>query len=226
MRYTNAHWLVVQDPDAADDGLFVRDADGQPMCFDAKDRCALRSANDADASPKTCGRDRPAGWPHGPACSFDLMVNRFLGAASFRPMKCRREPGLPAATVKRIAAELAEVAFENTVELDIAWTDWAGRRHDKMVGRPVSMHAMRGISAHSNGFHTCRLIHLLQMLLGSIDVPGGFRYKPPFPKPCPAGPAPAGKDAKPMTPLGGMPLGFPSGPDDLAGQPGRIAKDV
>ena len=71
------------------------------------------------------------------------------------------------------------------------WTDWAGRRHERMIGRPVGMHAMRGISAHSNGFHTCRAIHLLQMLLGSIDAPGGWRYKPPFPQPVPPAPKPA-----------------------------------
>ena len=59
-----------------------------------------------------------------------------------------------------------------------------GNKHDKMIGRPVSMHAMRGISAHSNGFDTCRLIHVLQMLIGSIDVPGGFRYKAPISKTC------------------------------------------
>ena len=67
------------------------------------------------------------------------------------------------------------------------WTDWAGRRHDKIVGRPVSMHAMRGISAHANGFQTCRTLHLLQIMLGTIDCPGGFRYKAPFPKPTPPG---------------------------------------
>ena len=55
------------------------------------------------------------------------------------------------------------------------------------------MHAMRGISAHANGFHTCRALHLLQILLGTIDAPGGFRYKPPYPKPIPAGPKPAGQ---------------------------------
>jgi anaerobic selenocysteine-containing dehydrogenase len=78
------------------------------------------------------------------------------------------------------------------------------------------MHAMRGISAHSNGFHTCRAIHLLQMLLGSVDVPGGFRYKPPFPRPIPPSPKPHGKTgAKPNAPLGGMPLGFVLSPQDL-----------
>ena len=49
------------------------------------------------------------------------------------------------------------------------------------------MHAMRGISAHVNGFHTCRALHLLQLLLGAIDTPGSFRYQPPCPKPPPPG---------------------------------------
>ena len=67
--------------------------------------------------------------------------------------------------------------------LPIKWTDWAGREHASITGRPVSMHAMRGISAHSNGFHTCRLIHILQILLGTIDVPGAdttVHPKPPW----------------------------------------------
>jgi len=98
------------------------------------------------------------------------------------------------------------------------------------VGRPVSMHAMRGISAHANGFQTCRTIHLLQILLGTIDVPGGFRYKPPFPKPPPPGVKPAGKpgQVKPNTPLPGPPLGFVTSPEDLlvdeAGTPQRLDK--
>ncbi len=72
------------------------------------------------------------------------------------------------------------------------------------------MHAMRGISTHSNGFHTCHALHNLQILPGSIDVPGGFRYKAPFPKHIPAPDIPANDPDKPNTPLGGMPLGFPT----------------
>src|SRR2546421_581104 len=108
------------------------------------------------------------------------------------------------------------------------WPDWAGRRYETMVGRPVAMHAMRGISAHSNGFHTCRALHILQILLGAIDCPGGFRYEAPFPRPCPAAPPPSGKTSAPMQPLEGMPLGHPCGPEDLlvdaAGEPLRIDK--
>ena len=42
-----------------------------------------------------------------------------------------------------------------------------GRNPYTMIGRPVSFHAMRGISAHSNGFQTCRALHVLQILLGT-----------------------------------------------------------
>jgi anaerobic selenocysteine-containing dehydrogenase len=72
------------------------------------------------------------------------------------------------------------------------------------------MHAMRGISAHSNGFHTCRALHLLQMVLGAVDTPGSFRYKAPFPRPAPPGPKPAGRPehVAPNKPMPGPPLGF------------------
>ena len=33
-RYTNAPWLVIKDPGAADDGLFARDDAGNPLGFD------------------------------------------------------------------------------------------------------------------------------------------------------------------------------------------------
>jgi sulfite dehydrogenase (quinone) subunit SoeA len=89
---------------------------------------------------------------------------------------------------------------------------------------------MRGISAHSNGFHTCRAIHVLQMILGAVDTPGSFRYKPPFPRPTPPGIKPAGRAAEvqPGKPMPGPPLGFPTSPQDLLvdpdGTPRRIDK--
>jgi anaerobic selenocysteine-containing dehydrogenase len=92
------------------------------------------------------------------------------------------------------------------------------------------MHAMRGISAHSNGFHTCRILHVLQILLGAIDCPGGFRYKAPYPKVAPPVLKPCGKpgDVAPMKPLPGAHLGYPTGPEDLlvdaGGKPQRIDK--
>ncbi|MDF3214922.1 MULTISPECIES: molybdopterin oxidoreductase family protein [Mesorhizobium] len=224
LRYTNAHSLVIQEPGAADDGLFVRDADGNPLAWDRVAKTPV-SAADAGAKPALTGSFTIGGRRCVPV--FQLIADRYLDE-SYAPDSVAERCGIAADTIRRIAAELAHVAFEQTIELPIAWTDWAGRRHETIKGRPVSMHAMRGISAHSNGFHTCRAIHLLQVLLGTVDVPGGFRFKPPYPRSAPPGPKPAGKTVKPMTPLDGMPLGFVCGPDDLlvdeAGTPLRIDK--
>ncbi len=227
VRYTNLPWLVIRDPGSADDGLFARDAAGHPMAYDKK-AGALADALDTNITPALSGTfTLPDGRKAVPA--FELLAERFL-ADEYAPERVEKEAGIAAATIRRIAAELAHVAFKEEVTLDIPWTDWTGRRHDKMIGRPIGMHAMRGISAHSNGFHTCRILHILQILLGSIDCPGGFRYKTPYPKLAPPFLKPKGKpgDVQPGKPLGGPQLGFPTGPEDLLvdaeGRPQRIDK--
>ncbi len=227
LRYTNAPWLVIRDPGEEEDGLFARDGEGQPLVWDKVSNAPV-AARTTDATPALTGEvDLPGGRRAVPV--FQLMAQRYLDDA-YAPEQVAERCGIDADTIKRIAAELAHAAFEQEVVLDQPWTDWTGRRHDTMIGRPVSMHAMRGISAHSNGFHTCRALHLLQVLLGSIDTPGGFRFKPPFPKPVPPGPKPAGKPGQVARglPMTGPPLGFPTGPEDLLvdkdGSPRRIDK--
>ena len=227
VRYTNAPWLVVRAPGTATDGLFARDDKGRPLCWDKRTN-AVGDALSADVSPALAGTYRLADGRE-VVPSFQLLAERYLDPA-YAPEKAAAITGVSAETIRRIAAELAEVAFSETITLDIPWTDWAGRRHETMVGRPVAMHAMRGISAHANGFHTCRAIHLLQTLLGTIDVPGGFRFRPPFPKPAPPAVRPAGKPGQvaPGQAMKGPPLGFTTGPEDLLveadGTPCRIDK--
>ncbi|QPH53864.1 molybdopterin oxidoreductase family protein [Pontivivens ytuae] len=220
VRYTNAHWLVIDAPGDADHGLFARE-DGAPLCLTrgGVEPCA------PGVEPVLTGRAELAdGRTSVPA--FELFARRFL-SDEYAPEKVAETCGVEPAQIRRIAAELAEAAFEKEITLDVAWEDWTGRKHDTITGRPVSMHAMRGISAHANGFHTCRAIHLLQMILGSVDCPGGWRMKAPYPKPAPPGPKPA-RPARAGEPLAGMPLGNPTGPEDLlvdsAGEPLRIDK--
>ena len=227
IRYTNAPWLVIQEEGSPDHGLFARNDDGAPLAYDASTNTILR-ATAAEISPAIMGcYELEGGRKAVPA--FELMVRRYL-SSEYTPENVAAKCGIPAETIKRIASEIAAVAFDQTIEIEAEWTDWAGRKHDKFIGRPVSMHAMRGISVHSNGFQTCRAIHILQMLIGSIDVPGGFRYKPPFPKPAPPPLKPAGKvdEINANTPMPGPPLGFTQGPDDLLvnpdGDPIRIDK--
>ena len=227
IRYTNAPWLVIDDPGGSDDGLFARDADGRPLCWDRKTD-AVVDALDPAAAPALKG-DYWLADGRGARPVFHILAERYLDPA-YGPDAVAAATGIDANTIRRLAAELADVAFAQEVVIEQPWTDWAGRRHARMIGRPVAMHAMRGISAHSNGFHTCRALHILQVLLGSVDVPGGFRYKPPFPRPAPPGPKPAGKPGEVAAgrPLPGPPLGFPQGPEDLLieadGRPVRIDK--
>jgi len=227
VRYTNAPWLVVRNPGGADDGLFARDEAGKPLAWDAERKIPV-DAGLPDIRPAVVGEvELPDGRRAVPV--FQLLAERYLDP-QYAPDSVAPRCGVPAETIRRIAAELAHVAFEREIVIEQPWTDWAGRRHERMVGRPVSMHAMRGISAHSNGFHTCRAIHVLQMLLGAIDTPGAWRYKSPFPRPCPPGPKPSGHphQVSPQSAMQGMPLGFPLGPEDLLldpdGTPRRIDK--
>ena len=227
VRYTNAPWLVIDAPGTDQDGLFARDADGNPLVWD-KAVDAFGNGKAADIQPALTGtRTLPDGRTARPV--FELMAERYL-SEDYTPDAVAEPTGLDPDEIRRIAAELAHVAFKEEIVLDQPWTDWAGRKHDKMIGRPISMHAMRGISAHSNGFQTCRMIHILQILLGSIDCPGGFRYKPPYPKQTPPNLLPHGAtgDIKPEMPLGGPHLGFPHGPEHLLldgeGNPSRLDK--
>ncbi|MDE2004923.1 MAG: molybdopterin oxidoreductase family protein [Rhodospirillales bacterium] len=225
VRYTNAAWLVIDAPGTERHGLIARDAEARPLAWDRVQGAAIPAAT-PDMTPQIVGKVTLAdGTQAHPV--FHLLAERYLDGA-YAPEAVAERCGIPAETIRRIAREIAEVAFDQAIELDQPWTDTLGRRHATMLGRPVAMHAMRGISAHSNGFHTCRAIHLLQMLLGAVDTPGSWRYKSPFPRPIPPGAAPVGKGAKPNTALPGMALGFPRGPEDLLleddGTPIRIDK--
>ena len=222
-RYTNAPVLVNEDPASPEHGLFLRDdagkplvmdrATGKPMAFDA-----------AGVKPDLAHGLRRAGITHRPV--FQLLAERYLDP-SYAPEAVAERCGIPAARIHALAAELARVAFDEAIEIDQPWTDFRGERHEKMLGRPVAMHAMRGISAHSNGFQTARALHLLQILLGTVETPGGFRFKPPYPKPPEAHPKPHAT-ATPGQPLKGPHLGYPMGPEHLAlapdGTPQRIDK--
>lgn len=212
VRYTNAHHLVIDAPGMADHGLIARDENGAPLAYDRTGN-HLAPANSLAIDPALLGRFALAdGRMAQPA--FALLAARYTDDA-YAPEIVAERCGIDAATIRRIAAEIAEIAFNQAISIDQPWIDSAGRRHETMTGRPVAMHAMRGISAHSNGFHTCRAIHVLQMLLGAVDTPGSWRYKSPYPKPIPAGPPPGGAKRHANGSLTTAPLGFPTGPADL-----------
>jgi len=225
IRYSNAPQLVVHTPGEVGHGLIARDDDGNPLVWDME-KDAPVNGKLPDVNPALFYEGEVNGKPV--KSVMVLMAEEYM-KDEYSPENAAKICGVPAEEIERMTLEMAHVAFKETIEIDVpgGWTDWAGRKHDKFIGRPVSMHAMRGISAHSNGFQTCRAIHFVQILLGTIDVPGGHVAKPPYPKHIPPGIKPA-KDCQPNTPLKSPPLGFPTGPEDLVidenGQPKRIDK--
>jgi len=223
MRYTNAPMLVNMDENSDEYGLLLRDAKGEFMVADRRTGAPV-SATSADVKPAFTGEFLHKGLKYTPV--FQLMTEKYL-SDDYAPEAVAERCGISAETIRRLAAELAQKAFDEEIVIDQPWTDWRGQKHDQMIGRPVSFHAMRGISAHSNGFQTCRAIHLLQIILGSVEVPGGYRFKPPYPKSVDIHPTPHSM-VTPGGPLNGPHLGFPRGPEDLAlnamGKPIRIDK--
>ena len=235
-RYTNAPQLVVED-DGDRQGLFAFDpAAGPPgdgrnphnkLVWDTVSGSVMAAypqgiADGAD--PALEGRYTLAdGTRVVPA--FQLLRER---VAPCTPQWAEKITGIPAARIAKLARELGETALKRAFELPIPWTDAWGKEHPTTVGRPLAFHAMRGLAAHSNGFLTVRALAVLMSVLGTIDVPGGFRHKAPYPRHIVPNYRAFNDPGmiKPNTPLNAAPLGFPAGPDELAinpdGSPIRI----
>ncbi|MDR7220278.1 molybdopterin oxidoreductase family protein [Aminobacter aminovorans] len=227
VRYSNATWLVVDAPGSAEHGLFVRDAEGKPQIFESVTEQVVALGSKGARAALSGRVELPDGRFAVP--SFQLLAEKYLDP-QYAPEAVAQETGVSVETIRGLAAEIARVAFDEAISIDQPWTDMNGERHEAFIGRPVSFHAMRGLSAHSNGFQTARALHMLQVLIGAVDCPGAFRFEPPYPKPIEAHPTPHGKAEHfgSNKPLSGPHLGFPRGPEDLLidadGKPMRIDK--
>ncbi|MBS0320767.1 MAG: molybdopterin oxidoreductase family protein [Proteobacteria bacterium] len=235
-RYTNAPQLVVLDGGERD-GLFAFDpAAGPPgdgrnphnkLVYDKASGRILHAYPEGIADgcePALEGRYAlDDGTPVAP--SFQLLRER---VAPCTPEWASAITGIPAARIVALAREMGDVALNQAFELPIEWTDAWGKVHPTTTARPVAFHAMRGLAAHSNGFQTVRALSVLMSVLGTIDAPGGFRHKAPYPRHI----VPnyrafnSPEMIQPNTPLNAAPLGFPASPDELAinadGSPIRI----
>jgi len=233
-RYTNGGQLVVTDPASARHGLLAVDEDVEPdnplypqnqLWWDRHSGRAVLS-HTPGADPRLFGSYRLAdGTRVQPA--FQLLAER---VQPHTPEWAEGITGIPAATIRRLAHEMGVTARDEKIELPIAWTDCWGNEHQTVIGNPVAFHAMRGLAAHSNGFQTVRALGILMSLLGTIDRPGGFRHKAPFPRAIPpSAKTPTGPEGvQPGKPLAGLALGWPGSPEDLFvdadGKPVRIDK--
>ncbi|MBF0455881.1 MAG: molybdopterin oxidoreductase family protein [Magnetococcales bacterium] len=234
VQYSNGAELVIQDPDHPKDGLFFREGEEiDPDCFEPQNKLWWDLETDKAVPshqkgvvPRLLGSyTLEDGTPVKPA--FQLLKER---VEKYTPEWASGLTGIPVEQIRRLAHEMGVTARDHKIELPIPWTDAWDQEHETVVGSPVAFHAMRGLAAHSNGFHAIRSLSILMTLLGTIDTPGGFRHRAPFPRPIPpCAKPPKGPEAvQPNTPLAGIPLGWPADPDDLfvdeAGNPVRLDK--
>ncbi|HIE56538.1 MAG TPA: formate dehydrogenase, partial [Chromatiaceae bacterium] len=234
VQYSNAAELVINDPARDDHGLFKRvEMHYEEGCFDPENKLWWDRELEVAMGTHTPGCDPyllgefelEDGTPVKPA--FQLLKER---VKDYTPEWAEGITGIPAGTIRRLAHEMGVTARDQKIELPIQWTDCWDNDHDTVTGNPVAFHAMRGLAAHSNGFHAIRALGILMTLLGTVDRPGGFRHKAPFPRPIPPCPKPpkGPEDVQPEAPLNGMPLGWPADPNDLfvdeTGEPVRIDK--
>jgi anaerobic selenocysteine-containing dehydrogenase len=231
LSHTNASYLIQVDEGDENEGMPYlipeRDmVDTQHTVWDQKTG-SIKEAHTKGIDPALVGEFRS---PEGRTLKtgMQLLIERVMN--EYTPEKAGHICGIPAETIERIALEMGITARDETISLPIPWTDAWGDEHKTTTGNPVSVHAMRGIAAHSNGFQTGRALSVFMMLLGIIDRPGGFRYKPPYPRPVPPCPKPINSPSKIKrdTPLPAPELGFPSMPEHLLvdddGKPVRIDK--
>src|SRR5450755_3694349 len=238
-RFTNAPQLVVLETGGDREGMFAHDLD--PAKGPPGDGREPHNKLVFDTVSRTIKAAYPEGIAEGadPALEghYTLADGRKV-APSFQLLRERVEPctpqwasaitGIPADRIRRLAREMGETALQQAFEMPIPWTDAWGKRHETTQARPVAFHAMRGLAAHSNGFQTIRALAVLMSVLGTIDAPGGFRHKAPYPRHIvPNFRAFNSPDMlKPNTPLNAAPLGFPANPEELAinadGSPMRI----
>jgi anaerobic selenocysteine-containing dehydrogenase len=237
-RFTNAPQLVVLD-DCDRQGLFAFDPDperGPPgdgrhphnkLVWDLADGSVKNAYPEGIADgcdPALEGHYTLADGTR-VAPSFQLLRER---VASCTPEWAQAITGINAARIRKLAREMGETALKQAFELPIPWTDAWGKQHPTTQARPVAFHAMRGLAAHSNGFQTVRALAVLMSVLGTIDAPGGFRHKAPYPRHIVPNYRAFNDPGmiQPNTPLNAAPLGFPANPEELAinpdGSPIRI----
>ncbi len=155
-RRTNAVYLVKAD------GHFMRDAaTGKPMVwdgaasapgsFDAVDPGNAALAGTFEVDGETC------------RTAFTALADHLR---QFDAAWAEKITTVPAAIMRRLAEEFATAArIGATVEID----------GQTLPFRPAAVHFKRGSGAHKGGALSSFAIHMLNILVGNLDVPGGQR---------------------------------------------------
>ncbi len=152
---TNAPYLVGVD------GRYLRDAStNEPLVYDAADRTAKTHDDPSLSDPAITGTYEAQGKSGRP--SFELLREHVV---KYAPEKVEEITTVPAATIRRIAREFGVAArIGETITIDGV----------ELPYRPVCVDWAKGTQGHKHGFHQCWPLKLLNIVVGSVNVPGGI----------------------------------------------------
>lgn len=153
-HYTNAPYLVKTD------GHYVRDpASGKPLIWDSRKEKALPFDSDAVEDSALQGSFLVEDASCIPA--FQRLREHLH---QYSPDYASSITTVPAETIRRVAKEMGEAAaIGRTIEI-------GGKT---LPLRPAAVDYYRGPSAHKHGWWNGFSVHMLNILLGAMDVPGG-----------------------------------------------------
>jgi anaerobic selenocysteine-containing dehydrogenase len=153
---TNGPYLIRPD------GHYLRDEQtGKPLVWDlTDDKAKTYDATDLK-DPAIEGDFHWAGGTYKP--SFQ-MLKEHLGRIDAEEMA--RICTIRVDRIRKVTKEFCDAAkIGSTIEID-GYT---------LPLRPAAIDYKRGAAAHKGGFNSCFAVHLINILVGAIDVPGGQR---------------------------------------------------
>jgi len=157
--YTNAPQLVDKD------GRILTDAKGQPLVWDR----VSGQAKPYSKGVKPALRGTHSVNGKAVRTALDVLADE---VKEVTPEYAETVTGIPAATLRDLAREMAETArIGSTIVIE-------GQR---LRYRPVAIHAFRGVAAKEYGAQTWRSGQIVMMLLGAHDAVGGMRLHHPKP---------------------------------------------
>ncbi|MFC1926626.1 molybdopterin-dependent oxidoreductase [Chloroflexota bacterium] len=149
---TNAPYLIKPD------GRYIRDNRGEPLMWDLAEG-RVKSWEEPVRDPALEGSYEVMGMKCRPA--FAALTEHLR---QYTPEWAAEVSTVPAATIRRIAAEFGENARVGST-IDVQGVN--------LPYRPVAAVRCRAGTGHSNGFHMFMAMDLLNLLVGACEVPGG-----------------------------------------------------
>ena len=155
---TNAPYLVGADR------RYARDPEtGKPLVFDTADGAVKTHDDPTVSAPALEGEYAVRGAAVKPA--FQLLKER---VAEYPLELVERITTIPAASIRRIANEFGEAAqIGSTITIDGV----------ELPYRPACINWCRGPQGHKHGWHHSWALQLVNVVVGNINVPGGYQSR-------------------------------------------------